>query len=65
MLDEEMYKELRGVEQLGYVVSVARKSSGGVHGLAFVILSSEYDPIFLQTKILEFIDTFYNEKLNE
>lgn len=34
-------------------------------GISFAVQSAEYDPIFLQEKIFEFIDNFYHDQLNQ
>ena len=60
-----MYDQLRTKEQLGYYVGCSRKKTGGIYGLSFVLQSAEYSPIILQDKILDFIDKFYYEILDE
>ena len=57
-----MFDQLHTKEQLGYKVSCRRVDTFGVPGLSFVIQSAEYDPIQLQTKILDFIDSFKFEQ---
>ena len=65
ILDDEMYKQLRTIEQLGYNVSCQRKSTGGVVGISFIVQSAVHDPIYCQGKIIEFLDDFYHDKFNE
>ena len=41
------------------------KFTAGIYGMEFLIQSAKYSPLFLQAKILEFIDTFYYEMTQE
>ena len=41
------------------------KSGAGIYGLSFVIQSAEYSPVYLEAKILEFLDAFYSEEMNK
>ena len=65
VLYEKMFDQLRTKEQLGYNVSVDYKSTCGIYGMAFVVQSADYSPIYLQKKVLDYIDTFYNEVYTE
>ena len=46
MIEDEMYAQLRGIEQLGYNVQVNRRNNGGISGMSLVVQSSEYDPVY-------------------
>ena len=65
VLDDEMFKQLRTVEQLGYYVACQRRSTGGVAGISFTVQSAVHDPIYCQGKIIEFLDEFYFDRFNE
>ena len=62
---EKMYDELRTKQQLGYYVDCTKKKTVGVYGISFIIQSAKHSPVFLETKILEFIDNFYHDMLTE
>ena len=42
------------------MVMVCQKITCGIHGISFLVMSSEYSPIEVETKIFEFIENFYN-----
>ena len=65
VMAEKMYYELRTKDQLGYLVAVYKKNTCGIAGLSFVIQSATKSPIYLQKRILDFIDTFYNDIYTE
>ena len=59
ILNEKMYEQLRTKEDLCYKVGCELKKIGGTVGITFYIQSEKYDPIYLQLRILDFIDNFY------
>ena len=60
-----MFQELRTKEQLGYRVQVNIVQDAGIYGISFLIQSAEYSPVYMEIKILEFIDQFYNREFKE
>ena len=54
-----MYEQLRTKEDLCYKVGCELKKIGGTVGITFYIQSEKHDPIYLQLRILDFIDNFY------
>ena len=42
-----------------------RKITCGIHGVSFVVMSSQYSPIELEKRIIAFIDDFYYQYFNE
>ena len=52
---DKMYDELRTKQQLGYNVEFEHINYG-VHAILMVIQSSEYSPIELQKRILNFVE---------
>ena len=42
-----------------------RSRTAGIYGISFIIQSAEHSPPYLQAKICEFIDTFYNTKFTK
>ena len=37
--------------------------TNGIHGISFSVQSAEYSPVFLEAKIIGFIDHFYHNLL--
>ena len=62
-MNERMFDELRTKQQLGYSVGVGHRKTCGVYGIKLYVQSAEHSPIFLEAKILEFIDNFYFDML--
>ncbi|XP_027334300.1 nardilysin-like [Abrus precatorius] len=74
IVEEPLFNQLRTKEQLGYVVECSPRVTYRVFGFCFCVQSSEYDPVYLQGRIDNFIsgleelleelddDTFENYK---
>ena len=60
-----MFHHLRSVEQLGYRVEAMRRSNGGIYGISLIVQSSQYDPIYCQTKVIAFLEDLYHNILDE
>ena len=60
-----MYHRLRQQEQLGYRIEAIKRENGGIHGISLIVQSSEYDPIYCQTKVLAFLEDLYHDILDE
>ncbi|KAL4558442.1 hypothetical protein LXL04_036642 [Taraxacum kok-saghyz] len=57
IVEEPLFNQLRTKEQLGYVVDCSPRVTYRILGFCFRVQSSEYTPIFLQSRI----DTFINQ----
>ncbi|RYR15545.1 hypothetical protein Ahy_B04g072347 [Arachis hypogaea] len=55
-VDEVLFNKLRTKEQLGYVVECSLRLTYRIFGFCFYVQSSEYDPIYVQDTIDNFID---------
>lgn len=53
---EPFFDQLRTKEQLGYVVHCDARTTCHVFGFAFYVQSSEYDPVYLQGRIDNFMN---------
>ncbi|MBU2648748.1 insulinase family protein [bacterium] len=58
MIEKPFYNQLRTIEQLGYIVWSGHRESGKVDGFVFIIQSSVKDPVYLQSRIEQFIFDF-------
>ena len=56
VVDEPLFNQLRTKEQLGYAVECSLRLTYSVFGFCFCVQSSEYDPIYVQDRIDNFID---------
>ncbi|KAI9118671.1 hypothetical protein K1719_011003 [Acacia pycnantha] len=56
IVEEPLFNQLRTKEQLGYVVECSPRLTNRVFGFCFCVQSSEYNPIYLQGRIDNFID---------
>ncbi|KAM1341394.1 hypothetical protein ACFX2F_005852 [Malus domestica] len=56
IVEEPLFNQLRTKEQLGYVVQCSPRVTYRVLGFCFCVQSSEYDPIYLQGRVDNFID---------
>ena len=65
ILNEKMYDQLRTKEDLCYRVGCELKKLAGTVGITFYIQSEKEDPIFLQLRVLDFIDNFYFNTFDE
>ena len=65
ILEDEMFNRLRQQEQLGYRIEAIKRENGGIHGISLIVQSSEYDPIYCQTKVLAFLEDLYYDILDE
>ncbi|KAK4492122.1 hypothetical protein RD792_002919 [Penstemon davidsonii] len=63
IVEEPLYNQLRTKEQLGYVVDSSTRVTYRVLGFCFRVQSSEYNPVYLQGRIDNFINGF-EELLN-
>ncbi|KAJ3343860.1 Insulinase (Peptidase M16) [Gonapodya sp. JEL0774] len=57
MITEPAFDQLRTKEQLGYMVSASIRTGTGVMGLR-ILIQSERDPVFLESRIEEFLQQF-------
>ena len=64
-MDEKVYQVLRTQKQLGYCIYASKSDVCGILGLSLIVQSAEYSPVYLEEQILEFIDTFYTQLLDE
>ncbi|KAL8129849.1 hypothetical protein V2J09_019004 [Rumex salicifolius] len=55
IVEEPLFDQLRTKEQLGYVVECSSRMTYRTFGFCFCVQSSEYDPIYLQDRIDNFI----------
>jgi len=58
IVEEPLFNQLRTKEQLGYVVDCSPRVTYRILGFCFRVQSSEYDPIYLQGRIDNFINGF-------
>ncbi|KAJ1422925.1 Peptidase M16, C-terminal [Sesbania bispinosa] len=56
IVEEPLFNQLRTKEQLGYVVECSPRVTYRVFGFCFCIQSSEYNPVYLQGRIDNFIN---------
>ncbi|GMG98165.1 hypothetical protein Nepgr_000005 [Nepenthes gracilis] len=56
IVQEPLFNQLRTKEQLGYVVKCSPRMTYRVSGFCFCVQSSQYNPIYLQDRIDNFID---------
>lgn len=57
IVQEPFFNQLRTKEQLGYVVECSPRMTYRVFGFCFCIQSSKYNPVYLQERIDNFIDS--------
>lgn len=55
IVDEPLFNQLRTKEQLGYVVDCSPRVTYRIMGFCFRVQSSEYNPVYLQSRIDNFI----------
>ena len=67
IIEKPFYHQLRTLEQLGYIVWSGYREFAKVDGFVFIIQSNVKDPVYLQSRIEDFIRTFEQqlEKLPE
>ncbi|NQU66072.1 MAG: insulinase family protein, partial [SAR324 cluster bacterium] len=58
MVEKPFYHQLRTIEQLGYLVWSGYQQTGKVDGFVFIIQSNVKDPVFVQSRIENFIKSF-------
>jgi nardilysin len=58
IVEEPFFNQLRTKEQLGYVVDCSPRVTYRILGFCFRVQSSEYDPVYLQGRIDNFINGF-------
>ncbi|XP_041993159.1 nardilysin-like [Salvia splendens] len=63
IVEEPLFNQLRTKEQLGYVVDCSPRVTYRILGFCFRVQSSEYDPVHLQGRIENFINSL-EELLN-
>ncbi|XP_009594332.1 nardilysin-like [Nicotiana tabacum] len=56
LVEEPLFNQLRTKEQLGYVVDCSARVTYRIMGFCFRVQSSDYDPVYLQGRIDNFID---------
>ncbi|KAH6828296.1 Insulinase family protein [Perilla frutescens var. hirtella] len=56
IIEEPLFNQLRTKEQLGYVVDCSPRVTYRILGFCFRVQSSEYDPVYLQGRIENFIN---------
>lgn len=56
IVEEPLFNQLRTKEQLGYVVDCSPRVTYRILGFCFRVQSSEYDPVYLQGRIENFIN---------
>ncbi|BFG33740.1 hypothetical protein CerSpe_200140 [Prunus speciosa] len=56
IVEEPLFNQLRTKEQLGYVVECSPRVTYRVFGFCFCVQSSEYNPIYLQGRVDDFIN---------
>ncbi|CAH9135246.1 unnamed protein product [Cuscuta epithymum] len=57
IVEEPLFNQLRTKEQLGYVVGCSPRVTYRILGFCFQVQSSEYDPVYLQGRIDNFINS--------
>ncbi|RAL37378.1 hypothetical protein DM860_000072 [Cuscuta australis] len=57
IVEEPLFNQLRTKEQLGYVVDCCPRVTYRILGFCFRVQSSEYDPVYLQGRIDNFINS--------
>ncbi|XP_052184105.1 nardilysin-like [Diospyros lotus] len=57
IVDEPLFNQLRTKEQLGYVVECSLRVTYRILGFCFRVQSSEYDPVYLQGRVDNFINS--------
>eukprot|EP00250_Pteridium_aquilinum_P021928 c25264_g2_i1 orf=2311-5265(+) len=55
---QEVFYQLRSVQQLGYIVVLANRDDFGVRGAQFIIQSASKDPKDLDARVEEFLSSF-------
>lgn len=55
IIEEPLFNQLRTKEQLGYVVDCAPRVTYRIMGFCFRVQSSDYDPVYLQGRVNNFI----------
>ncbi|CAL5426989.1 unnamed protein product [Camellia sinensis] len=56
IVDEPLFNQLRTKEQLGYVVECSPRVTYRILGFCFRVQSSEYNPVYLQGRVDDFIN---------
>ncbi|KAG5585506.1 hypothetical protein H5410_045940 [Solanum commersonii] len=56
LVEEPLFNQLRTKEQLGYVVDCSARVTYRITGFCFRVQSSDYDPVYLQGRIENFIN---------
>lgn len=56
LVEEPLFNQLRTKEQLGYVVDCSARVTYRIMGFCFRVQSSDYDPVYLQGRIDNFIN---------
>ncbi|XP_031397805.1 insulin-degrading enzyme-like 1, peroxisomal isoform X3 [Punica granatum] len=56
--EQEAFHQLRSVEQLGYITTLARRNDCGVRGLQFIIQSTSKDPKEVDSRVEHFLRLF-------
>ncbi|KAK4707469.1 hypothetical protein R3W88_032961 [Solanum pinnatisectum] len=56
LVEEPLFNQLRTKEQLGYVVDCSARVTNRITGFCFRVQSSDYDPVYLQGRIENFIN---------
>ena len=59
------FKTLRTEENLGYKIVCCKSSNADIHGLTICIQSAKYSPKFLQERVLNFVDQFFQHTLKK
>eukprot|EP01050_Picozoa_sp_SAG11_P000836 SAG11_NODE_31_length_23119_cov_102.800608_3_plen_1109_part_00 len=57
------FEQLRSVEQLGYIVGDSPSITAAIGSLTFVVQGPDKDAAFMDSRINEFITTFYNSTI--
>lgn len=52
------FHQLRSVEQLGYITVLMKRNDSGVHGMQFIIQSTEKDPKYIDSRVELFLKMF-------
>ena len=58
ILEKPFYHQLRTIEQLGYLVWSGYRNSNNVEGMYFLIQSGVREPVYLQSRIEQFLSDF-------
>lgn len=61
IIEKPFYHQLRTIEQLGYLVWSGYRDASKVDGFIFIIQSNVKDPVYLQSRIEQFITEFDGE----